>query len=171
MINNEANKYHYFTIKNLSELNSLGWLQGKKEVIINNNNSNNNNNNNFQNALDDALNYQTIETHPERISKLKLYINKYNWKGITFPAGSKEWQKSERNNDTIAVNVLYAKHNTKKLSVVYKSKHNNKCKKQVILLMISDGKKYHYVAVTNLSGLLQGNPSNHKGDFYFLKVL
>ena len=46
------------------------------------NNNNNNNNNNFQNVLDDALNYQTIETHPERISKLKPYINKYNWEGI-----------------------------------------------------------------------------------------
>ena len=29
----------------------------------------------------------------------------------------------------------------KKISVVYKSKYNNKCKKQVILLMIGDGKK------------------------------
>ena len=94
MINDEANKDYYFNIKNLSELNSLGWLQGKKEAIINNNN-----NNNFQKALDDALNYQTIETHIERISKLKPYVNKYNWKGINFPAGSKEWQKFERNND------------------------------------------------------------------------
>ena len=42
------------------------------------------------------LNYQTIETHPERISKLKPYINKYNWEGINFPAGSKEWQKFEK---------------------------------------------------------------------------
>ena len=57
MINDEANKYYYFAIKDLSELNSLGWLRGKKELIINNNN------NNFQNALDDALNYQAIETH------------------------------------------------------------------------------------------------------------
>ena len=31
--------------------------------------------------------------------------------------------------------------------------------------MIGDGKKYHYLAVTNLSGLLQGNSSNHGGDF------
>ena len=35
--------------------------------------------------------------------------------------------------------------------------------------MISDGEKYHYLAVTNLSGLLQGNSSNHEGDFYCLK--
>ena len=34
--------------------------------------------------------------------------------------------------------------------------------------MIGDGKKYHYLAVTNLSGLLQGNSSNHRGDFYCL---
>ena len=34
MINVEANKYYYFAIKNLSELNSLGWLRGKKELII-----------------------------------------------------------------------------------------------------------------------------------------
>ena len=110
MINDEANKCYYFAIKNLLELNSLGWLGGKKELIIDN--SNNNNNNDFQNVLDDALNYQTIEKNAQRISKLKPYINKYNWKGIHFPAGPKEWQKSERNNDTVALNVLYVKHNT-----------------------------------------------------------
>ena len=59
----------------MSELNSLGWLQCKKETIINNNNNNNNNsndnnnnsNNNLQNALDDALNYQTIQSNPQKI--------------------------------------------------------------------------------------------------------
>ena len=34
--------------------------------------------------------------------------------------------------------------------------------------MIGDGEKYHYLAVTNLYGLLQGNSSNHRGDFYCL---
>ena len=66
----------------MSELNSLGWLRGKKEAIINNNNNNNNikdnnnnnNNNNkdFQNILDHALNYQTIEKNPQRISKFNV---------------------------------------------------------------------------------------------------
>ena len=54
------------------------------------------------------------------------------------------------------------------MNIVYKSKYNNKRKKQEILLMIGDGKKYHYFAVTNLSGLLQGNSSNLRGDFYCL---
>ena len=71
MINDEANNYYYFGVKNLSELNSSGLLQGKKDAIISNNN------NDFQNALDDSLNYQTIEKDPQRISKLKPYINEY----------------------------------------------------------------------------------------------
>ena len=77
---------YYFAVKNLSEISSLGWLKGKKEAIINNDNS-------FQNALDDTLNYQNIKTNPERISKLKPYITKYDWEGIGFPAGQKDWIK------------------------------------------------------------------------------
>ena len=48
MINDKSNNYH-FAMKNLSELNSLGWLRGKKETIISGDN-------NFRNALNDALN-------------------------------------------------------------------------------------------------------------------
>ena len=59
-------------------------------------------------------------------------------------------------------------HNTKQIRTVYKSKNNNERENQVILLMITDGKKWHYLAVTNLSALLQGNSSNHEGDFYCL---
>ena len=69
----------------MSELNSLRWLRVKKEAIINDVNS-------FQNALNEALNYQTIETHPERVSKIMPYIDKYNWKRIEFPAGPKDWK-------------------------------------------------------------------------------
>ena len=109
MINNEANNC-YFAVKNLSELYSLGWLRSKKEAIINGDND-------FQNALDDALNYQNIERHPQRISKLKPYVNKYNWQGIKSPAGTKDWKKFERKNKTIAVNILFVPHNTEIIRV------------------------------------------------------
>ena len=161
MISNKANNYYYFAVKNLSELNSSGLLRGKKEAIINNDNS-------FQNALYDALDYQNIEKHPERISKLKLYINKYIWKGIEFPAGPKEWIKFERNDKTIALNILFIQRNTKTISVAYRSEYNNKRKKQVILLIITDGKKWHYLAVIILSALFKEKLSNHKGDLYCL---
>ena len=75
----------------MSELNSSGWLRGKKETIISGGND-------FESAIDDVLNYQNIETHPERISKLKPSINKYNWEGIDFPAGPKDRIKFQQNN-------------------------------------------------------------------------
>ena len=146
MINDEANNCYYFALKNLSEFNSLGWLRGKKEAIINNNS--------LQNALDDALNYQNIENNPERMSKLKPYINKYNWERVEFPAGPKDWKKFVRNNKTIALNILFIPHNAKTIRVAYRSEHSNERKTQVILLMITNRKKY-YLAATNLSALLQ----------------
>ena len=103
----------------MSELYFLGWFRSKKEAIINGNND-------FQNALDDALNYQNIERDPQRISKLIPYINKFNWEGLEFPVGPNEWKKFERNK-TIALNILFV--NVKKIRVAYRSEYNNKRKK------------------------------------------
>ena len=161
MINDDGNNCYYFAVKNLSELYSLGWLRSKKEAIINGDN-------NFQNALDDALNYQNIERNPQRRSKLNPYINKYDWEGIEFPARPKDWKRFERNNKTIALNISFIPHNAKTIRVAYRSEYNHNCKKQVILLMITDDKKWHYLAVTNLSALFQGKSSNHHEDFYCL---
>ena len=62
----------------MSELNSLGWLRGKKKKLIINGD------NDFQNALDDALSYQTIEKDPQRISKLKPLLISIIEKGKIF---------------------------------------------------------------------------------------
>ena len=59
-------------------------------------------------------------------------------------------------------------YNAKEIRLAYKSKYNLKRKNQVILLMITDGKKWHYLAVKKLSSLLRGITSNHNGDFYCL---
>ena len=59
-------------------------------------------------------------------------------------------------------------YNTKKINIAYKSKNNLTQKRQIILLMISDGQKWHYLVVKNLSGLLRGITSKHKEDFYCL---
>ena len=67
-------------------------------------------------------------------------------------------------NNEIALNILYGPHNTKKIEIAYKSKHNLTGEKQVILLMICN----HYLTVKNLPRLLRGITSNHDGDFYCL---
>ena len=55
-----------------------------------------------------------------------------------------------------------------KIHVAYKSKHNLTRENQIILLMINDGEKWHYLTVKNLSGLYRGITSSHKEDFYCL---
>ena len=63
---------------------------------------------------------------------------------------------------------MFVPYNTKKISFAYKSKYNLKRENQVILLMITNGKKWHYLAVESLSALLTGITSDHVGDFYCL---
>ena len=86
---------------------------------------------------------------------------------INFPSTSKDWKKFECNNE-IALNILYVPYNTKQINIAYKSKNNLTQKRQVVLLMISDGQKWHYLVVKNLSRLLRGITSNHKEDLYCL---
>ena len=56
-------------------------------------------------------------------------------------------------------------YNTEKLRPAYKSKHNFKRENQVILLMITDGKKWHYLTVKTLSALLRGVTSKIRKTF------
>ena len=48
-------------------------------------------------ALTVTLNYKNIKNNPERISKIKPFIDQYNWKEIDFPSHKKEWKKFEKN--------------------------------------------------------------------------
>ena len=133
-----------------SYIDSPKWIKNKKSTI----NPKNNDYKCFQYAVTLALNLDKINNHPERISKIKPFIDQYNWNEIDFPSPSKDWKKFELNNE-IALNSLYVPHNTKKIHFTYKSKHNLNREKQGILLMISNGENWHYIVVKNLPGLLK----------------
>ena len=59
-------------------------------------------------------------------------------------------------------------HNTKETRHAYKSKYNLKSENQVILLMVTDGEKWHYLSIKILPALLRGITGNNNGDFYCL---
>ena len=59
-------------------------------------------------------------------------------------------------------------HNTWKKRHAYKSKYKLKRENQVILLMIIDGKRLHYLAVRSLYVLFCKILSNNEEDFYCL---
>ena len=92
------------------------WLRNKGVTI---NPKNSKDNNCFQYATIIALNYQNINSDPERISKLEPFINNYNWKDIEFSSHSKDSKKFEQNNKTHALNILYVSYDTKQIKQAY----------------------------------------------------
>ena len=150
-----------------SYVESPKWLKDKKCIV----NQKNNDNKCFQYATTLALNFNKIDRNPQRISKIKPFIDNYNWNDINFPTAKKDWNKLELNNKDVALNILYVPFNTKKIEIAYKSKYNLIRDNQILLLMISNGKNWHYLAVKSLSRLLRGITSNHDGDYYCLNCL
>ena len=172
--------FHNIKLKRGSPyIKSPKWISDKKATI---NPKNTKDNKCFQYSIIAALHHHNIKSHPERISNIRPYIANYNWKDIDFPAGIKDWEKFERNNKDIALNILYASPNKKTINIAYTSKYNRKCKNQVVLLMITDKeKRWHYIALKSeltdngykkptqsLSKLYRGITSNHNGDFHCL---
>ena len=144
---------HFHDIKlkrGKSYIKSPDWTSSRKATI---NPKNTKDNKCFQYSITLALNHSEINNHPERISKIKSHIHKYNWKDINFPAGIKDWEKFERNNNNVALNILYAPPNKDEIKIAYKSKYNRKLKNQAGLLMITGNEqqdteeKWHYIAL------------------------
>ena len=102
-----------------SYIDSLDWIKNKKATI---NPINKKDNKCFQYAETVPLNHEEIKKDPQRITKIKPFINKYNWEGIHFPSEKGYLKNFGKNNVTIPLNVLYAK--GEKIYPAYVSKHN-----------------------------------------------
>ena len=60
----------------------------------------------FQYSIVVALNHEQIKKDPQGISKIKSFIDQYNWEKITFPSHKKNWNEFEKNNKTIALYIF-----------------------------------------------------------------
>ena len=87
------------------------WLKNEKATI----NLKNDDDKCFQYAITSALNYEQSKNHPERISKIELFVDQYSWKGISLPSYNDNCQKFEINNKTIAINILYVPYNIQEI--------------------------------------------------------
>ena len=80
----------YYTLHKMSlnrersYINSPEWLRNKKATI--NPKTKDKDNESFKYAITVALNHKKIEKNPQKISKIKPFINNYNWKDIKFPS-------------------------------------------------------------------------------------
>ena len=77
-----------------SYIDSPKWLKDKKSPI----NPKNNDHKCFQYAATLALNFDNINNHPEKISRIRPFIDQYNWKDIDFPPTNKDLIKNKNKN-------------------------------------------------------------------------
>ena len=84
-----------------SYIESPKWLKDKKSTV----NQKNNDSKCFQYATTLALNFNKVNGHPERVTKIKSFIDNYNWNDINFPATRKDWNRFELNNKYVALNI------------------------------------------------------------------
>ena len=89
-----------------SYIDSPKWLKNKKATI---NLQNKKDDKCFQYALPVALNHEQIKNNPERISKIKPFIDQYNWNEIDFPSQGKDWKKilSQTINQLLLIFYMY----------------------------------------------------------------
>ena len=92
-----------------SYIDSPDWIKNKKATINPINKKDEKKIKCFQYAITVTLNHEEIKKDLQRITKVKPFINKYKWEGINFPSENNDWEKFEKNNQAIALIVLYAK--------------------------------------------------------------
>ena len=103
-----------------------------------------------------------IQKEYQKLSFLLISIigKKYN-----FHHTKKTGTSLKKKNKSMAFNVLFVPYNTEQIRPAYVSKYNSNRENQVIILIITGNKKWHYYAVKSLSALFREITSNHHGDF------
>ena len=129
------------------------WLANKKAII----NPRNEDQEYFKWAVIAASKCEKIDSHPERISKLKKFEKDFDWSGIKFPVSVKDIKGFEIKN-RISINLLATE--GKEIYICRKGGNYERA----INLMIIDN---HYIAIKSLSRLLASGNSKHKGKEHF----
>ena len=117
----------------------------------------------FKWAVIAALEFQNIESHPERISNLIKFSSKYDWPGLGFPVSFKDISKFEFRNQ-ISINLLAIEDKE-----IYICRKGGNYERIINLMIISENNRKHYVAIKSLSRLLSSKNTKHKGKEYFCK--
>ena len=64
-----------------------------------------------------------------------------------FHLAKRDWENFEQNNESVALNVLFASENSEEITLLCKSEHNLERQNKALLLMINNDEKYYYFAV------------------------
>ena len=139
-------------------IETLELIKNKKCIK----NLQNNGNQCFQYSVTLSLYHKQItEINLFRVSKIKPFIDNINLENINFSSKNQDYKTFAMNIKSIALNVLHI-HSNEKIGQYYKSDFNKTRKNQLILLMIADNEKQHYICTVL---------NKHVDNFLFTLVL
>ena len=95
-----------------------------------------------------ALNYNEIMK-----KEFENIFKKIKHEDKDFSLHQRDWENFEQNNESIALNVLFAPQNSEEIAHVYRSEHNFKRENNVLLLMTNDdddNEKYYFAVKSKL---------------------
>ena len=158
--------FHWLNLTRASSYLPLpDWIEKKKAII----NLLNNDKECLKWAVIAALQWTEINSHPERMSNLRKFVDNYNWFGLRFPVSIKDIGVFETNNNILVYVLAVEGRDT----YIYR-KSNYMSDREINLLMISEGPTgpsrdgiRHYTTIESLSMLLSSKNSKHHGKQYF----
>ena len=127
------------------------WLDRKKAII----NPRNEDQECFKWAVITASRWEDIDSHPERISKLKRFEADFHWSGTGFLVSVKDIKKFELNNQ-VSINLLAIEDR----QIYICRKGGNNYKRIINQMLITESERKHYIAIKSLSRLLQSQTPN-----------
>ena len=133
------------------------WLMKKKPII----NPCNEDQECFKWAIIAASRWEDIDSHPERISKLKRFEADFDWSGIRFLVSVKDIKKFEFRNQ-ISINLLAIKDRQ-----IYICRKGGNYECIINLMLITENNRKHYVPIKSISRLLSSQNTKHTGKEYF----
>ena len=92
-----------------------------------------------------ALRLEEIDSHPERISKLKRFEADFDWSGVRFPISFRDIKGFESRNQ-ISINVLAVEDRQ-----IYICRKSGNYERVINLMLITENNRKHYVAIKSLS--------------------
>ena len=110
----------------------------------------------FKWAVIVAMKWRDIDSHPERITKLKTYDDDFDWTGIKFTASFRDIKRFQSRNE-ITINILAFE--CKKIYICRKGKEYDRVAN---LMLLTDHNNKHYIVIKSLRRLLSRQNSKHK---------
>ena len=134
----------------------------KKEAIIN---PQNDSEECFKWAATTVLDMKNIKFYPERVSNLSKFVDNYDCSGLMFPVSTKDTGMFETEKG-VSVNILAVEGR----DIYIYLKTNYRCEKEIKLVLIPKGDKWHYTAINSSRRLLASRNSKHNGKQNFCTI-